>query len=466
MTTNPLPATKDDLSSPRGWGGIACTRALPALLIVIAINVLMLATPLSSTDSLKRATADANHTCEMNRTWPWWIANGYFKQPNAPEVLIFGSSLVNAVIWTADAKALNKTLDCIVHRRSNVLEHKLEEKLKRRDLSIVNCSISGAMASDDYVMAKALVQESQAPPKLFIIGVAPRDFIDSGLPDLRSTDAYRFFSRYIRDDSIKPLLYPTLFGRIANEGRELYESLPIRRVRLLAETVLSSIMLHLPGSVSADQSPSVSATSGASSVSAAAAKESNVGVSTGGETTAGAAPVDAAALMARARLMGAAGTGQEDRIEPGLALLPAEFPDVFIDNSIEYAKRYRKPFSELYGTEMLFFEKFLAFAREKRTRVIVIGMPLRPENRALLAPQFWQDYHTRLDAICTTYGATFFNVVDDNIFKQADFVDTVHLNTRGANKLLSILSEKISNTPEIARALRSSTSIAQTGAQQ
>ncbi|HEY9786245.1 MAG TPA: hypothetical protein V6D17_12630 [Candidatus Obscuribacterales bacterium] len=385
-----------------------------ALVVFVLINFLYnsaTGTAIASTASkscsnakLADAVRSSNVFAAMYATWPWWVAHEYVKENRVPDVVLFGSSQMNSVAWTTDANKLRRDLDCVLHRRVATLEEALNNRLGVRDVSVFNCALSGAMISDHYAIANALFSRELAP-KICIVGVSPRDFIDNMLPSVNSTDAFRFFSRYCHGEALFELAFENPFERLLSRLEGSVDGLAMRGLHRYFESYVHSLPQHA--------------------------------------TT-------VAPLTVMAPIMGE----EKERMQPGLFKIPADFPDIYHDNTPEYMRRYRNPNPPILAKQIRFFHAFLQSMQAKDIRVLVVGMPLRPQNRDLLPSLFWTNYRAMLASACNQYGAKYVDLSDSSDFTQKDFVDTVHVKTSGGYKLVRKFTDAVESTAALAQSLR------------
>lgn len=350
------------------------------------------------------AVRESNIFQPMYGSWPWWIAHQFVAEDKAPDVALLGSSQMNSVAWTTVANMLDQNLDCVVHRRVDTLEDRLSKRLGIQDVSVFNCAISGAMASDNYYIASALLS-GERKPKVVIIGISPRDFIDNLVQSVNSTDAFRFFSVFVDDEEAARLAYPSIVERICAMIAKKVDGMSMRSLHKFANQIIH---------------PEHDTEGG---VTHSAVK---------------------AAIM---------GDGREI-LTPGVFRIPPRFPDAYWDNSSEYARRYRNPRAPILSYQTRFFEKFLSEMRQKEIDVVVIGMPLMPQNYSLLSPAFWLQFESGVAGLCKKYDATFVNYCKAEGFTQSDFVDTVHVNTRGGYKLVELFADALCANKRLASRLR------------
>jgi hypothetical protein len=135
-------------------------------------------------------------------------------------------------------------------------------------------------------------------------------------------------------------------------------------------------------------------------------------------------------------------------------IIPHLVTDAYIDNTGEYKHRYRCPEPPIYASEKAFFEAFLSDMQRKNVPVVVVGMPSQLVNRALLPPTFWSSFKAYLHSTCNNYGATFCDLSDNGQFVKHDYLDTVHLNAYGGNKLFAAIAAQIADNPKLASQFR------------
>jgi hypothetical protein len=90
-------------------------------------------------------------------SWEWWRTKSYLSADKAPDVVLLGSSLVMIPTPMLDADYLNKTLDCVHHDHSIYMQDRLGDSVGVKDLSCINLGLPGGMISDDYMVARYLL---------------------------------------------------------------------------------------------------------------------------------------------------------------------------------------------------------------------------------------------------------------------------------------------------------------------
>jgi hypothetical protein len=336
--------------------------------------------------------------------WSWWLSRAFLADQPV-DVVLLGDSQMNAAVFQADAFTRKRDLDCVVDRQAITLAQDLtapNASLK----AVLNMAMAGGMASDQYLFCKALFPS--APPKLVVLGVGPRCFIDNSLPSASSTEPFQFFSRYV---DLGPLTALAFSDQFAAAAWQIRHHLPLLVLHdqccdLLRNTIQKDVVritgsLPPTRSVFADRPLKVSGT---------------------------------AANMLHA-IYGSAGDAKlgENIIVP--VLIPG-----FYDNTKEYRARYKELDTPTYRIQQQFFESLLGYLNSIGTRVIVVEMPTSPLNQALLPEQFWSQYKNWITQQCTKHGALWADLSNDPAFQKKVFLDTVHLNACGGSLLMHKLA--------------------------
>lgn len=380
------------------------SRFIIAVAGFAAVNCLVANAMGATSAKLTRETiSQQNELTPLFGSWTWWMAKGFLDQSAAPDVVLLGSSQMNAAARATDAKFINRSVDCVLHREVFSLEDKLSKAGLKR-MNVANCSLDGAMASDYWMTAKALLQ-SNLKPKVVVLGISPRDFIDNKLVSASSTEPFRFFSRYVDNSKLASLAYPDPIARAGAQLEQTCNSLPTRALHGPIDTFLASNPLR----------PEKSQT------------QEVLGV------------VRDSAMM----------------VKPGDFMEPAKNEGFWVDNSHEYTGRYKNSSPPCYPIQISFFKEFLTVMRDQGTKVLIIGMPTLPQNRNLLNENFWHSYRNQIASICQEGGATWLDISDDPQFDHASFVDTVHVNSRGGAKLFDVITQKLTSDSTLSAALKS-----------
>lgn len=360
---------------------------------------------------------DSADAMQNGRPSSWWISRAYLQQKAPPDVVLFGSSQMGGV-QAADARMQGRKLDWVLDHECNILEGAVKARMNYSP-SVFICGLPGAMISDHYVISKSLFPA--AKPGLVIITVAPRDFIDNFLPDIASTEPFKFFSHYLADDAAaRKLLFTSWNDHLQNAVGAI---VPMKNVAQLIPWKAVSASLPLP-------SPVVSA-----DTQTGDGKQSKTGW-----------------LFSV--------NSDNDNVKPGQCVVLPAMPTTYIDNRVEYAKRYRNCNPPFYKKEVEYLGALLNYGKQENIKMMVVDMPLTAVNRGLLPPVFWLSYKGGLQKACAETGTYYLDLSADPSFNMTDFVDTVHLNATGGTKLIDRIAATVASDPNLSASVSRGRSIA------
>lgn len=232
QTLNRQTKEKESVGNTRKYSAAFFSTAFFAALVFFAGINMALSTSKTETrqlpEVLQQAADEKASNVKSSHSWAWWLSKYYQELPAAPDVVVFGSSLLGSAHISADANFESKLLDVLAHRQMSFLGNQLTQRLGH-EVSIFSLGSPGQMISDSYVISKALFTSSKQP-KVVIATIAPRDFIDNTLPCPASTDHYKFFSKFMDLTNNDSIAYPDFFSRL---GAEI-EKLPIKAASKLS----------------------------------------------------------------------------------------------------------------------------------------------------------------------------------------------------------------------------------------
>lgn len=383
-----------------------------------AINVLILFAvpkthPVLTAETIRKSTSEQR----QQGPWVWWLARNYLND-QASDVVLMGSSQLACAVFSTDADLLNRNLDAVLHRGAVALEKDLKEALGV-NLKAFNFAVGGAMVSDHLMIAKALFP--QRKPKVVIIGINPRDFIDNCLPSASDTEPFQFLQTYV---DLGDLTRDSFSSPLAELEWRMNNYLPIKKIKKLIQgndppTLAGKSTFTNPGNAAPEQATKVS----------------------------------------KEKLMQAlSATGGQPR--PGEWFIPARPPYAFIDNTHEYLQRYKNSKPAIYPQQKRYFDALLSYLESNNIKTLVVGMPSLAPNRALLPENFWSEFRGSLAMSCTKHDAQWVDLFDSPEFNDGDYLDTVHLNRQGGAKLMKLIASTVERTPSLASALSKSRELA------
>lgn len=346
-------------------------------------------------------------------SWEWWRTKSYLAEPKAPDVVLMGSSLMMIPTSLVDADFLNQSIDAVKHPHCEFLESKLNEAGAAKKVSCFNFALPGAMISDQYLTAHTLFNGARAP-KVMLLGLTLRDFIDSGVDSATSTPTYQFFRHFEKTDDVKHLL--TVSPQAAAEA--FYNNinyLSDKRLELQAyfakpiNKAGKAALAELPVNISYDVAQS---------------QEKSDGNMLGGAT-----------------------------VTEGAFILPPHKVIPWKDNTREYKKRFASPNEKLFANQLAFLDKLVADAKVNGTKVVVANMPLTEKNMTLMPDGMYEKYLAEMTLRANRGDFSLIELNTAWVFNNADFQDTAHLNAKGGAKFMDLLARSLSLNHKVRDAL-------------
>ncbi len=419
LTKSTLPSfSSADIVKKPQWFSVV---AIVALLIFVLLNVLPTAFSKllqsqehnsDSNESVNRLVLfvkNSSYESEQFGPWPWWVARAYFST-SAPNIVTMGDSQINAAFIQADAIALNQPRDCVNDRDCVALKRSLERLGKKdNNLHLVNLAMGGAMPSDYYLMSKAFFTK-QHHPKIVILSLSPRSFLDSTLSSASATETFQFLSPYVDLGG--------LINYAFSNPAEKYFWLIKNQLTVFKYRQDINLAVH---SFIEELFDSIHRTALNTNMEEVLFNRLSVQVIYGGT--------------------GSVGLGTN-------VVVPN--PHVpFRGNKQEYEKRFAQLNPQTLKAQSIYFLATLQYLRGLGIEVVVVDMPMLQPVRDLLPSSFWNNYSAQLNKDCQANGANWLDLSKDAQFSQADFLDYVHLNAYGGQKFVDRLAGSLINNHQI-----------------
>ncbi len=333
-------------------------------------------------------------------------------RPGQPYMVLLGSSLVVAPVVQSESQFRKRAIKRFFERRATACEEQLKkfisEPAGQQKVQVFNAAVGGGMASDDYFVARTLLESSNKPVAL-VCGVAPRDFQDNLVPGIYSTSAFQILSNLsdlkdVFNDSSLTLdkKFDISMGRVSSLWRN--------------RTELKSYFGLVAKKLIEKACPFI------------------VFEKYGGST------------MTLAL--------QKDGIFPEeVKGTPLAYPGYAIDHyapaktSEQYMRSYNPVSKSMVNEQFSYFEKTLELAQEHGVDVLVVNMPLSTSNKKLLAPGFYEAYRQRLKDICARHEVHVTDFNNSNWDADGNFIDTVHLSAEKSNAFIHALMQAVSDSP-------------------
>ena len=311
----------------------------------------------------------------------WWLAKAYFAESKPPDIVIWGGSELGALLG-ADAYVYDRRVDFAGDYRSHTIEHDLKVLLHKQWHAFIG-ALPGSLISDQLVASRALFSTNYKP-KLAVVTLSPKDFIDKSINSPTATEPFTFFSKYADLGNDSRLSYDN--GTLRTPTRE---GIDVTSWRKILQTTSFENYNYLADSV--DYCPRIS-------------------------------PLTS--------------TRPYERICPGELVISSGDGYSFYDNTQEYKKRYRNPFSPQLNMQLHCLDALFKYLRQRNIATIAFEMPLTTANRILLPESFWKFYHKKIIEICQKNGVDYWDtrsIWDD--LPKTDFCDSINLGLCGGLKM-------------------------------
>src|SRR6516162_1943979 len=78
-------------------------------------------------------------------------------------------------------------------------------------------------------------------------------------------------------------------------------------------------------------------------------------------------------------------------------------------------------------------------------------------DESTLRNSFWNEFRSVLSSQSKKYGASFMDLTDSPRYVITDYLDTVHLNANGGQKLFETIADKVRTNPSLGSLLQDDT---------
>lgn len=338
------------------------------------------------------------------------------ESPQAKDVLLTGSStmLVPAVRCDDELHGRKARWDPWFYRnyinecvRCDFLEKQLSE-VGKKPVSVCNAAVSASVLSDQYLIIKKYLSSGKRP-KLVIMSMAPREFLDNDRQNVEKTATYSLLADFTTlPEIIQERVDP---WRICDAA--LGMTWTYYRTRGDYRTFCESL----------------------------AVKTSGHPLTLFNATAGGPGPATAGGM-------------QED---DGVAVLRGKpdytpRPNVLKDLP-EYQKMYLPVNMAQFDRQNEYFKKTLTLLKKENIPTLVVNVPLTRENYAVLPPAVLQKYKDNLHTQCATFGVECISPGDTTSFTKADYEDSVHMNVSGGKKMFAAISAAVAEKPQLAASI-------------
>ncbi len=380
-------------------------KTATALLAFLAINLALAgngqtAAGESKKDAIQKSLAQATNVLQT--------------RAGTEPVVLIGSSLILAPLWSVDVADGAFFKDCMQHHTSSHLE-------KLVDRPVVSLATAGQFVSDTYLITEKLLNGKQRPSVL-IYGVAPRDFMDDTTGGLAMTSVFDSLVETKDFSKIDKLFFNNFDERgdfVLNRSVFLYRKRGRYQAKVqdFAAKFEDKMLAQLPVS---NQAGSV----------------------TGASTDANSKSASSTSLAANA-----------SAVDPLANFLLGGDRDAVWKQSIEeYAKRYKHFNAKQFEKQKECFRALTTLCAERKIKLCVVAMPLTDDNLKLMPPGLYQQYISFVKEATKEAAVPFLDLQTAKAYDESNFYDTVHLNSKGGEKFLSTVSNLVREHDSVAAA--------------
>ncbi len=348
-----------------------------------------------------------------HRSWIWWSTVDFVNQKKPPDVVLLGSSLMMAALHGGDAAHLDQPQKTALHNRSRLFESLLSDKLHKQ-VSTFAFAQAGEMASDAYVIARTMLA-GERRPRAIIYGIAPRDFMDNTISSPASSQVFKYMERV---------------GDLTDLGIPARRSFWERAEYL--GTRASFIYEHRPDFVHVQHAMTKGILGG-------------LGIN----------DLDAVHSIFHIRKQSLAELPEDAGPDEVIIHPPVRGAQPeYTDNSAEYRSRYAAFKEKQFKEQLSYLERLLALTSDLGVDVILVNMPLTPDNVKMMPPGLYDRYMKSVASISQKYQSKLIDLNASGEFPQKYFYDTVHLNANGGKQFFEILTRQLFNDSSVASTMQ------------
>lgn len=342
-----------------------------------------------------------DHFDSPNKSWIWWAVSDFHRQPQTPDVVLLGSSLMLEALNTGDATYLHKPQNVSLHHTSTCLQNDLAAKLGYTPHTF-SFAIAGQMASDAYAITSTLLQGKDKPTTI-VYGIAPRDFMDNTLTNVTTTETFRYLAR-VGDLSKTFAAAKPSFFEVMDRWLENVSFIYKHRVDLLCmQQRAAKSVLEMIGHRNLDAYK---------------------------------VPFELRRIAMKDLL--------EDVASNETMVCPYGDPPVpYLDNLAEYKQRYAHMNAKMFKSQLGYLEQLLQYGKEHNVNVMLVNMPLTADNVALMPPGFYQNYLEQIQSLSAKYNSKLVDLNLPGTFNRGYFADSAHLNGLGGMRFFELLSNAL-----------------------
>lgn len=361
-----------------------------------------------------------------DHSYVWWTVShlrGLSESEKRPDVAFLGSSLMVSSAIETDVETYAMALDMTLYRRAKYFEEVVRDRTGK-NIRTLNLASPAQLPSDSYLTLKESIAEG-VRPGIVLYGIAPRDFINGTNVEYPfETACYQYLRRLIPTDDIDRALDQ---ATAKNSGWP-WNTLPVSW-NLLDQPTLRRFFSTQPVMRAAVDLRVVCEVSTQELVGVVL---NRLGIP------------QRHFLYVRYLLP----NFKPLHMVPGALLAGWTYnskkkgPEYY-DNTQAYVERYANPSQAFYDSQMASLNRIVELCHGEGIKLVVINMPIREDNVAILSRQWRSRYERDLRQKTAGLGTTYLDLCHFDQYTKADYGDPVHLNGKGGRKFTQTLISRL-----------------------
>lgn len=335
------------------------------------------------------------------RNWVWWATHEFIDAKKPPQVVVLGSSVVMHPLWHHEADYRQQTVDLVADHRSLFLENVIESNSPVKKVECFNFGLPGSMASDDYMVVRALFKNEQKPA-VVILGICPRDMIDNRFNCAGSSKHYQYLSRFTNAKDLLELSMPQWWQRIGYQTQEsVYFSSKAQAAQVFAAEAIKNTFAPLTKMLQ----PS---------------------------------PLDRKSEEDKRFAM------YQNLVEKGFWIAKPNAPFMFVADTADLKKRFKSPNNPMFENQKKWLDMCLEACQQKGIKVVLVNMPNTQIARSVMPPGVYERHIACLQELSQKRDCLYVNADVPDYYGQKDFTDWCHLSADGGKKAFELIGKAVS----------------------
>ncbi len=373
-----------------------------ALLVFFGLNFAFLAwNPFGSVDP------DA---LPIARNWVWWATHEFMDAKKPPQVVVLGSSVVMHPLWHHEADYRQQTVDLVADHRSLFLESVIEKNSPVKKVECFNFGLPGAMASDDYMVVRALFKNEQKPA-VVVLGICPRDMIDNRFNCAGSSKHFQYLSRFSEPKELLDLSMPQWWQRV---GYLATESVYFASKASSAQVFAAEAIKKAFEPITSKMQPS---------------------------------PLDRKSEEDKRFAM------FQNLVEKGFWIAKPNAPFMFMADTADLKKRFKNKNNPLFENQKKWLDLCLELCDQKGIRVVLVNMPNTQIARGVMPPGVYERHVACLQELAQKHNCQYVDADVPNRYGDKDFTDWCHLSADGGKKAFELIGAALSSDSQTVASL-------------